>query len=455
MLTSPQTRSIGASDGARSRTRSLKRHHVAMGSLYLGVDYGTSGARCTVIDEDENIVQEHRATYDASQGGASSPKAWVSALGFLLSQIDEDLKLDIASIAIDGTSSTSLMVNKDGKPASAAKMYNEAQDRKYLDMVSRIAPRDHTVCSSTSTLAKAYAFLDKIKGKIDDGYTMLHQADYVAFQLHRCIGHSDWNNCLKVGYCPQKEEYPEWLTNAGDVYKILPKIIHPPGEPVGPIHPEAASFYGLSNGCTVVSGTTDSIAAFLASGVSSPGQAVTSLGSTLAIKLISEYPVNDARYGVYSHRLGQSWLVGGASNAGGAVLRQYFTDEELTQLTSMIDINAPTGLKYVVLPSKGERFPDNDPNMSPNLEPRPTAKHIFLQGMLENLSSTEARAYALLADLGATPVKEIHTCGGGAKNPAWTALRSRMIGVPVIRCANGEASFGAAILAKRGLHGCV
>jgi len=455
MLKVPKTRSIGPSSRVRSRTRSLKRHHVATGALYLGIDYGTSGARCTVIDEDENIIEEYRATYDASQGGASSPEAWVCALGFLLSQIDVDLKLDIASIAIDGTSSTALMVNGDGKPVSSAKMYNEAQDRKYLDMVSRVAPQDHTVCSSTSTLAKAYAFLDAIEGNIDDGYTMLHQADYVAFQLHRCMGHSDWNNCLKVGYCPQTEEYPEWLTSAEEVFKVLPKIIHPPGEPVGQIHPEAASLYGLSNSCTVVSGTTDSIAAFLASGVSSPGQAVTSLGSTLAIKLLSEYPVNDARYGVYSHRLGQSWLVGGASNSGGIVLRQYFTDEELAQLTSMIDINTPTGLKYVVLPSKGERFPDNDPNMLPNLEPRPAEKHIFLQGILENLSSTESRAYALLSDLGATPVKEIHTCGGGAKNPVWTALRSRMIGVPVIECANGEASFGAAILARRGLHGCV
>lgn len=51
-------------------------------------------------------------------------------------------------------------------------------------------------------------------------------------------------------------------------------------------------------------GTTDSIAAFLASGADSVGQAVTSLGSTLAIKQLSEQPVDDSRYGVYSHRLG-------------------------------------------------------------------------------------------------------------------------------------------------------
>ena len=54
----------------------------------------------------------------------------------------------------------------------------------------------------------------------------------------------------------------------------------------------------------------DSIAAFLAADVSEPGAAVTSLGSTLAVKLLSETRVDDADYGIYSHRLGDLWLVG-------------------------------------------------------------------------------------------------------------------------------------------------
>ena len=57
----------------------------------------------------------------------------------------------------------------------------------------------------------------------------------------------------------------------------------------------------------------DSVAAFVAAGVSQPGEAVTSLGSTLAVKLLSEARVDDAATGVYSHRLGSTWLVGAAS----------------------------------------------------------------------------------------------------------------------------------------------
>lgn len=40
--------------------------------------------------------------------------------------------------------------------------------------------------------------------------------------------------------------------------------------------------------------------------------------------------------------------------------------------------------------------------------------------------------------------------GGGAKNPVWTAIRQRELGVPVVRSERAEAAYGAAILARQG-----
>jgi sugar (pentulose or hexulose) kinase len=77
-----------------------------------------------------------------------------------------------------------------------------------------------------------------------------------------------------------------------------------PGQAVAPVTPAIAQRFGLPAGCTVCGGTTDSIAAFVAAGVREVGQSVTSLGSTLAVKMLSDSRVDDAAYGVYSHRLG-------------------------------------------------------------------------------------------------------------------------------------------------------
>lgn len=415
-------------------------------AFYAGIDYGTSGARCTVINEDEDIVEEYKTTYE---GEASSPGAWLSALRTLLGNIR--VRDDLLAIAVDGTSSTALIVDEKGVPVTRAKMYNEAQHARYQEMVQSMCPDGHTVSSATSTLCKAFAFLDEL-GSSRTGYTLLHQSDFISFQLHRRIGHTDYNNALKVGFDPAEEAYPNWLMHHEAIMGILPKHVHAPGSPISVIHGSAAKEFGISPECVICAGTTDSIAAFLASGVHEPGQAVTSLGSTLAIKLISKHPVNDARYGVYSHRLGDSWLVGGASNTGGAVLRQHFDDAELERLTADMDPDSLTGLDYIVLPSKGERFPENDPNLMPCMEPRPKNDALFLQGMLESMARTEGRAYRLLERLGADPVEEVYTCGGGAKNPVWTKLREKCIGSRVCVAAQGEASFGSALLAKRGVQ---
>lgn len=89
------------------------------------------------------------------------------------------------------------------------------------------------------------------------------------------------------------------------------------------------------------------------------------MGSTLAIKLLSTTRIEDARFGVYSHRLDDKWLVGGASNTGGAVLRQIFTDEQLEKLSEQINPMEASPLDYYPLQTVGERFPVADPNMAP------------------------------------------------------------------------------------------
>jgi sugar (pentulose or hexulose) kinase len=76
----------------------------------------------------------------------------------------------------------------------------------------------------------------------------------------------------------------------------------------------------------------------------------------------------------------------------------------------------------------------------------------FFQGLLEGMAEIEARGYRLLAELGAPYPVEVRTVGGGAQNEAWTRIRARRLGVPVVRAEHQEAAYGAALLALRG--GC-
>jgi sugar (pentulose or hexulose) kinase len=105
-------------------------------------------------------------------------------------------------------------------------------------------------------------------------------------------------------------------------------------------------------------------------------------------------------------------------------------------------------LNYYPLLKPGERFPINDPSLPPRFEPRPDNPVDFLHGLLESMARIEAQGYQLLQDLGATPLTQVYTAGGGAKNAVWMEMRSRHLGVPVLRSAQTEAAYGTALLAR-------
>ncbi|MDJ0662767.1 MAG: FGGY-family carbohydrate kinase [Crocosphaera sp.] len=412
--------------------------------LFLGIDFGTSGARAIIINENEEIITQvnhafsHLETNDLAQ-------QWNNTLYLLLEKISIEIRKKIEAISINGTSSTVLLCNYEGQPIDEPILYNQSRDISILDKFKTMIPQDHLVNSSTSSLIKLLWWYTT--NKIQPNAYFLHQSDWLGFLLHGKLGISDYHNALKLGYDVEKLCYPDWLKSL-PISSVLPKVL-PPGTPIKTVSNDIIQRFNFPKHCQVCTGTTDSIAAFLASGVQNPGEGVTSLGSTLVLKLLSKTRVDDISSGIYSHRLGDLWLTGGASNTGGAVLKHFFSDEELEELSQKININRRTTLDYYPLLKPGERFPINDPKLAPKLDPIPNNQVEFLQGLLESMAKIEALGYQKLQTLGATPVTQIYTAGGGAKNENWAKIRQQYLQVPVKVSYQTEAAYGTALLAKQ------
>ena len=398
------------------------------------------------ITPEGEVQWQARAAFDQDSLKASRGLAalWQSTLFELLDAMPMPVAQGIQSLATNGTSGTVLLCDRQGIPQTEPLLYNDDRGQSALPQVKAIAPANHTVCSATSSLTKLLWWKQEIK-EIPADWKLLHQADWLSFLLHGQLGISDYHNALKLGYDPGALAYPDWLWET-DLQQHLPRVVAP-GDAIAPISPSIAKRFSINPACIIHAGTTDSIAAFIASGVSQPGEAVTSLGSTLVLKLLSQTRVNDATHGIYSHRFGHLWLVGGASNTGGAVLKQLFSDGELARLSGRIDPTAPSPFNYYPLPKPGERFPISDPNLQPCLSPRPEDDVAFLHGILDSMAGIEAEGYARLQKLGATPLRCVATAGGGAQNEAWRVIRQRRLQVPVTAANQVEAAYGTARLA--------
>ena len=115
-------------------------------------------------------------------------------------------------------------------------------------------------------------------------------------------------------------------------------------------------------------------------------------------------------------------------------------------LSARIDPERPTGLASYPLLRPGERFPINDATLAPHLPPRDD-EAVFFQALLEGIAEIERRGYALIAELGGPQVRRLRSVGGGARNPAWTAIRQRLLQVPFAPTLSGEAAHGTARIA--------
>lgn len=418
----------------------------------LGIDLGTSGVRAVVIDAADRTLAQAETKLPAPErlDGAprQDPAIWWDAVDRVLLSLGERTSLaDVAGLCVDGTSGTILVCGRDGAPLTSARMYNDQSATAMGARIEAVSDQHSMARGTGGSLARLLALLEE--SSESDAAFALHQADWIAGRLTGRLGSSDYNNCLKLGYDAAREAWPGWMTDLGFDRSILPEVA-PPGAPLARLLPAMAERYGLSPDCQVVHGTTDGNAAFLAAGSFEPGNAVTSLGSTLTLKLVSSDPVFAPAYGVYSHRLLGNWLAGGASNTGGAALAAHFSVADIERLTPALDPETATGLDYYPLPATGERFPVADPGLEPRVSPRPEEDAVFLQGLLEGIARIERDAYARLADLGATPVRQVTTVGGGAANEAWARIRARVLDLPVSAAANPEAAFGAARLARLG-----
>lgn len=408
----------------------------------IGLDIGTSGVRGCVVDETQALLAMHHADLNGQ-----TPQDWWQALDeVMLALAGQVPEHGTCALALDATSGTVLLVDAHNRPLTPVRMYHHASTWHAAQLKGWL-PENSPALSATASLPKVLELAAGLPAHTR--WRIAHQADWLLTELSAAVV-GDENNQLKLGYDPLHRRWlPElshWLPETA-----LPPVL-PPGTTVAPLLDNWCRRWQLPSDTQVATGTTDSIAAFLATGADRLGDGVISLGSTLAFKLLASQPVVDQASGIYAHRLWDQWLLGGASSAGGAVLVQQLGLSRLLTLSSQLDIRHPSGLDYYPLPDKGERFPINDPDKIPCLSPRPTQDERFLLAMLEGLVRIEQQGWQRLAECSNTRVQRVFAVGGGTRNNAWMGLRQQTFqGWENAPSLHTQACIGSARLALRAL----
>jgi D-ribulokinase len=276
---------------------------------------------------------------------------------------------------------------------------------------------------------------------------LLNQADWLTALLSGQAV-SDYHNALKMGVDLATGAMAGLGGRSIDILPIAGQTR--PGH--RPDRPAAGRELGINPDCLVRAGTTDSIAAFprrQRCGQTPPaGDAVTSLGSTLVLKLLSK-PRRCRRIRHLLALVRRQWLAGGASNAGGAVLRQHFSDDELIALSAKSTRNSqrpgllPVARARRTVSLQRPRAPAL-PGTASGKPGRIPARHPGRPGQDRSARLRQTRRTRRHR------LRSVVSAGGGAKNPAYTRIRARLLQVPVSQASQDEACYGSARLARHG-----
>ncbi len=416
-------------------------------TLSLGIDIGTSGVKTATLNAKGEIFSTSNITHVNQNTDKINPSIWWETVKHAIKLNLVNLKnkgihsSEIKKLAVDGTSGTILLANERLKPVTRALMYNSSGFIKEAKVIEKYSPEQHIAKGQNSTLARALKLIQE--DKKGEAKFLMHQADFIVANFLKKGGFSDHNNTLKLGYDIENNYWPKWIFKTGMKKILLPKVF-PVGTKLGILNETVAVELGLDKNISIYAGTTDSNAGFLSCANFEEGSAVTSLGSTLAIKVLSKNKIENPKIGLYSHKLGNYWLAGGASNTGGDVLKKFFNENQLINLSKKINASCSSGLEYYPLLKMGERFPINDPNLKPCITPRPQSDILFLHGLFESMARIEKKSYEAILKLGGIFPNHILTVGGGANNKVWEKIRTNIIKTKISSGKNIEAAIGTA-----------
>ncbi len=222
---------------------------------------------------------------------------------------------------------------------------------------------------------------------------------------------------------------------------------------VGQVTAAAAAETGLAAGTPVVAGSTDTTVELFGAGAIRPGQGAIKLATAGVLYRVVAGPSVKPPVSCYPHIIeGLTYTATGTNSCASA---HRWLREELFAGAGFAEMDAlagqvPAGAEGLIFHPylQGERGPYWDPRLRADfigLTFRHGRGH-FVRAIYEGIVFS-IRDLLEASDATRADFDEILILGGGAKSALWRQIVSDVLGVEINRPANGDASFGAALVA--------
>ncbi|MGE5605419.1 MAG: FGGY-family carbohydrate kinase [Bacteroidota bacterium] len=443
----------------------------------MGLDIGTTGCKCTVLDITGRICSYSYKEYSIHSPGPgfyelNPNEVWEAVKNVIWKASNSYKGEKITALSISSLGEAAVPLDKQGKILYNSLLYTDIRGSKNADYLKeRLGP--NKIMELTGLPVHSMFTINKLmwmKENQPEVYRnvakFLLYGDYILYKLGG-VAAIDYSLASRtMAFNITSKIWDAEILNVAEVDCALFSPTVPSGTVVGTISKSVATELGLPADLVLVVGGHDHACAALGAGAIKEGIAIDSIGTVECITAAFNQPVVnqkmlDNNFACAPHTKNGMFITYAFSLTGGSLLKWYrdhFAHQEKTEAArrrvsvyALLDAKAsrePTGL--LVLPHfTGTGTPYMDTwakgaivGLSLDVTP-PMLYRAFLEGvtyeMLLNIECLEAAGVY---------IQELRAVGGGAKSNFWLQLKADVIGKKIVALNINEAgTTGTAIIA--------
>lgn len=438
-------------------------------TLAIGIDLGTSGIKCVLLEDATYVVGQAARQISTSIPvvGWSEQNAddWVSTVFNCLDELAQnypDKMSGVVGIGLSGQMLSALLLDKDHKPVRPAMLWNDqravAECAELEAKVPDIGRRTNGTPDPGITAPKLLWLAKHEPHTLDAAHMLLLTKDYVRLALTGELASEPTDaGGTQLLDCATGTWDAQLCDAAGWNIEYLPPLTHA-WEAAGGLRPALAERWGLKPNLPVAAGAGDNMGSTLGAGAATPGDAVLSIGTSGVACIVDDifHPGPECAILTSAHAAPDTFLSMGVVMSATASLdwTARMGGLNAADLAAKIEVfaaNGSLGEAPVFLPClNGIRTPANIPSATGRMEGLHPGVDLAMLGYatMEGVAFQFADCVAAQRSVGVRPERFL-AVGGGTRSKLWLRLLATAIDETLIlpKGADHAGPAGAARLA--------
>ncbi|SHG87555.1 xylulokinase [Ferrimonas marina] len=432
--------------------------------MYLGIDLGTSSVKVILWTPEEGVIQQDCQPLTVQRPhplwSEQDPLQWWQALDSTMLALKSRGALGmVKAIGLSGQMHGATLLDAEGEVIRPAILWNDGRSAVQCEELEQQVPQARQITGNMVMPGFTAPKLRWLWQQEPESFRRVHKVllpkDYLRFRLTGEFA-SDMSDSAGTAWMDTASR--SWnkamLEACGLSEAAMPELFEG-NQITGYLSASLAQRWGMKT-VPVAAGGGDNAAGAIGVGLTEPGQAMLSLGTSGVYFAVSDgFKANtDDAVHSFCHALPDRWhLMSVMLSAASCLswLQQISGADSVAHLLAEMEATPASQTTPLFLPYlSGERTPHNDPNAAGvffGLR-HDTRRADMTRAVLEGIGYGLADGAEALHKTGLEP-SQINLIGGGVRNAYWRQLLADQIGKPMVYRKGGDVgpALGAARLA--------